>query len=989
MKLFKAFFVVTLTLSVTMFPVLASASSSFDFTPVATDLSVAYLSKIFGLVDGVLYGTGSQIMGTLFGVFNAAILVIGGIVLIYVLIVSTLNTAHQGEILGQKWNSLWVPIRIAVGMALLLPKASGYCLMQVLIMWIVVQGVGAANKIWDAALMYLARGGVIVQENLPPLKKDGPVGTGKIVLAGNMLQQQVCMEALQAVLYQRHEDLRGKTTDLGTPPALLNGVTIKIQARSDVNNREAGKFALPSHVEGKYSFLNILDGNNKPRGICGSLSWTALSQGQKDILRKNSGDQSWKESWKEWDQFSSGGVRGGDQSSGARKIGDRVVEESSQARRIATTQMFLDLASTTRVIVRNQTHPPTTGSKKKLPLTLGRVDPGDPQLWVSGILDSATPDERVALLRGSELKNAARAYYALMRPTLELLKQSISNNTMFIPQAQKDGWIMAGGYFFNLLMLNQRATAMASDSGTVKIIVYKPPAAISEWLVEALCKKVYDIQDSTSDTIKAACKKKEQKYGDLFLKYATSGGYQGKKEDKLTKLAYYISEASKIEERDTSMGAIQLDLFKSFTPVTFPQKIDLGIGSQGNWLVKPITKALGYAVNGALQSVGGFLNKLIVPLQQFVVALFGRFVNTIINSLSIASAGNPILALAQLGFALMSIAAFIWGVVAIGITAVGFIPLIGQGTAPMALFLLPALLAAVGSMYVAGVTMAFYVPLLPYIIFTMGAIAWFIAIIESMVAGPIVALGIMHPEGSEAFGKAEQAIMLILNIFLRPSMMIIGLIAGIILAYVGTWLLVAGFLKVVTSYIAWIFPGSNAVTGMLSLGIDVSGGAANIAGAIGDLSGSSQGGGMAQDIWRLIAAPQAVMVGALLLPTIAMLGQMILIFIVVMSLLTLLGIFVMMYLQIIQKSFSLIYHIPDKVLRWLSGGLQESLGGEVAGEMVKGVKGGLTSGAEKTAQQMARTREHKKKEPGAQGDGLTMKDKNDLQSGDSKITPDK
>ncbi len=50
-------------------------------------------------------------------------------------------------------------IRSTLGLALLIPKASGYCLMQIFVMWVVVQGVGAADKIWEAALGYLNRGG--------------------------------------------------------------------------------------------------------------------------------------------------------------------------------------------------------------------------------------------------------------------------------------------------------------------------------------------------------------------------------------------------------------------------------------------------------------------------------------------------------------------------------------------------------------------------------------------------------------------------------------------------------------------------------------------------------------------------------------------------------------------------------------------------------------------------------------------------------------
>ena len=59
-----------------------------------------------------------------------------------------------------------------------------------------------------------------------------------------------------------------------------------------------------------------------------------------------------------------------------------------------------------------------------------------------------------------------------------------------------------------------------------------------------------------------------------------------------------------------------------------------------------------------------------------------------------------------------------------------------------------------------------------------------IAVVESMVAAPLVAMGVTHPEGHDLLGKSEQAIMLLLGVFIRPSTMIIGLILSITLTYI-------------------------------------------------------------------------------------------------------------------------------------------------------------------------------------------------------------
>src|SRR3990167_2126279 len=182
-----------------LFPAVAMAQG-VSFTPPASDLSVIFLGNIFGVVDGVLNGTGSQMMGVMMGVLNSAVLALGGVVVMYIIIVSTMNTAHEGEMLGKKWSSIWVPIRTTIGLGLLIPKASGYCMMQIFVMWVVIQGVGVADKIWDAALNYLNQGGVIVQASMQPATSATAGGGDISIGAATMLFGQTCMAGIQAQL---------------------------------------------------------------------------------------------------------------------------------------------------------------------------------------------------------------------------------------------------------------------------------------------------------------------------------------------------------------------------------------------------------------------------------------------------------------------------------------------------------------------------------------------------------------------------------------------------------------------------------------------------------------------------------------------------------------------------------------------------------------------------------------------------------------------
>ena len=46
--------------------------------------------------------------------FNGAVLIIGGILATYTLLAGTLGTAHDGEMLGKKFSSVWIPIRYSL-----------------------------------------------------------------------------------------------------------------------------------------------------------------------------------------------------------------------------------------------------------------------------------------------------------------------------------------------------------------------------------------------------------------------------------------------------------------------------------------------------------------------------------------------------------------------------------------------------------------------------------------------------------------------------------------------------------------------------------------------------------------------------------------------------------------------------------------------------------------------------------------------------------
>ncbi|MCA8181851.1 DotA/TraY family protein [Burkholderia vietnamiensis] len=113
------------------------------FDPSASDVSMQWLGSIFGGM-GLFNGGGDPIVGAIF-ILNNAIMVAGGVLVTYFILVGIMNTAHEGSVLGKKWP-VWVVPRMATASALLLPLVKGYALIQVLVAWLLVQGIGLADK---------------------------------------------------------------------------------------------------------------------------------------------------------------------------------------------------------------------------------------------------------------------------------------------------------------------------------------------------------------------------------------------------------------------------------------------------------------------------------------------------------------------------------------------------------------------------------------------------------------------------------------------------------------------------------------------------------------------------------------------------------------------------------------------------------------------------------------------------------------------------
>lgn len=128
---------------------------------------------------------------------------------------------------------------------------------------------------------------------------------------------------------------------------------------------------------------------------------------------------------------------------------------------------------------------------------------------------------------------------------------------------------------------------------------------------------------------------------------------------------------------------------------------------------------------------------------------------------------NPLVAQQAVGGWILGIAQSIFLVFVGG----AIVPVFGDGFIAAALAFLPFVL----SIIVAAMVIVFYLPMLPFIIWIGNLIGWIVMLFQAMLGIPIWLVSFMRNDSDGFVGKTGQGYLLILEGFLRPSLMIFAL----------------------------------------------------------------------------------------------------------------------------------------------------------------------------------------------------------------------
>ena len=207
--------------------------SATQFTPTQDDYSLnVIIKRVLGDVvdaEGNVVAAGN--LGEIFRAFNQGVAFFGTIIVMFVTVVGTMQTANDGEFLGRRWSSMWVPVRFAGASAMLLPlSASGYSMIQGLILWVATQGIGFADTVWAAALKNIyGRNQITVSSSIPAEQ-----------MVADVMRSSLCLAFINQAALESGDPENSKRT-----PVLRRAGTAKNPEQS-IHYGECGKISMAS-----------------------------------------------------------------------------------------------------------------------------------------------------------------------------------------------------------------------------------------------------------------------------------------------------------------------------------------------------------------------------------------------------------------------------------------------------------------------------------------------------------------------------------------------------------------------------------------------------------------------------------------------------------------------------------------------------------------------------------------------------------------------
>ena len=672
------FFCLLVLLLATSAPSLALATPdpSSIWTAFGTEhgdaLSSVLLHEIFGpLVPSASGSSGATVFSTIIGVVNVLFLIVGGLMFFYNVTVGVLQTAHEGEVLGKRWSSLWAPLRVlfAVGLLVPVPGLGGYNIAQAGVAYLVRGATSAASIVWSAAA------DAVISDDIP-LAASAPAISPSLVR--DLFYNAACMEVVQFQV----DIASGFAQNPGTPrPEIV--YQIISEAAGAAQNPAASVIGPNGAVEqptatGRIAAISALTGpDDEPArlsGICGGWQTPDLPVYLTDL--GEAGDQVRA-------AFSAGHA-GLVQyvADDMRALAARHFEAAQAGRDIP--DLAPDIAATT--------------------------------LSANHLLSALVSELRTDAISASGADDGR-----------DLLLSRIRGNADCTgPDCLGEGWIGAGTWYVTMARLNNRLSSLveATPQTTGPELTYDRARLFEE----------------------AGGRPSGRRFLGLGARQVTEADIAG---------------IPTIEEATRILEAYHTAFVQSAASLA----------------------ALGYPI--APESVAEINRDAADSLWDYIPGaqdMLTRLHGLMLSALEPGSfADDPMIGLTTMGTGLI-MAAF---ALVAAVTVAGFVT--GGGLAV-------ALAPLIGIMMLAGITLTFILPIMPFLYWLLGVTGYFLTVIEAVVAINLWALAHMRMDGEGISGEAgRRGWLLLLTVTFTPVLMILGFIAGMTVFRISDGLIGTGF----------------------------------------------------------------------------------------------------------------------------------------------------------------------------------------------------
>jgi len=108
-------------------------------------------------------------------------------------------------------------------------------------------------------------------------------------------------------------------------------------------------------------------------------------------------------------------------------------------------------------------------------------------------------------------------------------------------------------------------------------------------------------------------------------------------------------------------------------------------------------------------------------------------------------------------------------------------------------FLATPIFLGAASLLIPGLTIAFVLPMIPFVMWFAGVMGWIILVCEAVIAVPLWMLAHMTFQGEGLHGQGGEGYSLLFNVIFRPVLMLVGLFLAYFIFASGSWLIRQGF----------------------------------------------------------------------------------------------------------------------------------------------------------------------------------------------------